>query len=250
MSGHSKWATIKRKKGAKDAARGKAFSKLIKEITIAARHGGGDPEGNPRLRTAVDAAKAENMPASNIERAIKRGTGEIEGVTYEEMIYEGYGPSGVAILCEVATDNRNRTAGEIRHVFSKNGGNMAEAGAVAWMFQSRGLIQVERTLVSEEKLFEVALDAGADDVNADSGEVFEVISPLSTFEKVKKALEAAQIPIFHAELAKVPTNTVAVSEEDAPQVLRLIDALEEHDDVQKVFANFQISDEVLTRLAR
>jgi YebC/PmpR family DNA-binding regulatory protein len=250
MSGHSKWATIKRKKGAKDQQRGKLFSKLIKEITIAARHGGGDMTGNARLRTAVDAAKAENMPAVNIERAIKRGTGEIEGVTYEETHYEGYGPAGVAVLVEVATDNRNRTAGEVRHVFSKNGGSMGEAGCVAWMFESRGVIQVDRAAVGEEKLLEVALDAGADDVHTDSSECYEIVTALGAFDKVKKALESAGIPTLHAELSKVPQNTVEVAEGDAPQLLRLIDALEDHDDVQKVFANFSIADDVLARLAR
>jgi YebC/PmpR family DNA-binding regulatory protein len=249
MSGHSKWATIKRKKGAKDQQRGKLFSKLIKEITIAARHGGGDMNGNARLRTAVDAAKAENMPAVNIERAIKRGTGEIEGVTYEEIHYEGYGPAGVAVLVEVATDNRNRTAGEIRHVFSKNGGSLGEAGCVAWMFESRGLIHVDRAAVGEEKLLEAALDAGADDVNTEASEIYEVVTPLGAFDKVKKALETAGIPVQHAELSKVPQNTVEVAESGAAQLLRLIDALEDHEDVQKVFANFQIADDVLTRLA-
>ncbi len=248
MSGHSKWATIKRKKGAKDAARGKTFSRLIKEITIAARAGGGDPNGNARLRTAIDAAKAENMPASNIERAIKRGTGEIEGVTYEETHYEGYGPSGVAVLVEVATDNRNRTAGEIRHVFSKHGGNMGEAGCVAWMFESRGVLQVDRAAVGEDRLMEIALDAGADDVSLE-GDVYEVITTLGSFDRVRKALESAGVPVTHAELSKVPQNVVEVPEDAAAQVLRLIDALEEHDDVQKVFANFQIADDVLARLA-
>lgn len=250
MSGHSKWSTIKRKKAATDAARGKVFTKYIKEITIAARAGGGDPDANPRLRTAIAAAKSVNMPAANIERAVKRGTGEIEGVTYEETHYEGYGPMGVAVLVEVATDNRNRTAGEIRHVFSKNGGSMGEAGCVAWMFESRGLIQVERAAVLEEKLLEAALEAGADDVSTESADVYEVVTSLPSFDKVKRALEAAGIPVQHAELSKVPQNTIEVSEDDAPQLLRLIDALEDHDDVQKVFANFQIPDEVLTRLAR
>jgi len=249
MSGHSKWATIKRKKGAKDAARGKVFSKLIKEITIAARHGGGDPAGNPRLRTAIEAAKAENMPGSNIDRAVKRGTGELEGVTYEEITYEGYGPGGIAVLVESATDNKVRTVGEIRHVFSKAGGNMAEAGAVSWMFQSRGVIVVERSAIGEEKLMEAALEAGADDVDAEGSESYVVLTSQGAFDKVKKALEAAGIPVTSAELSKVPTTTVAVSEKDAPAVLRLIDALEEHDDVQKVYANFQIADDVLTRLA-
>ena len=249
MSGHSKWATIKRKKGAKDAARGKVFSKLIKEITIAARHGGGDPAGNPRLRTAIDAAKAENMPGNNIERAVKRGTGELEGVTYEEITYEGYGPGGMAVLVEVATDNRVRTVGEIRHVFSKNNGNMAEAGAVSWMFHSRGLIVVDRSAVDEEKLIELALEAGAEDVHTEGSESYEVLTSQGGFEKVKKGLEAAGIPVISAELSKVASTMVAVEEKDAPGVLRLLDALEEHDDVQKVFANFQIADEVLTRLA-
>ncbi len=249
MSGHSKWATIKRKKGAKDQQRGKLFSKLIKEITIAARHGGGDPGGNARLRAAIDAAKAENMPATNIERAIKRGTGEIEGVTYEETHYEGYGPAGVAILVEVATDNRNRTAGEIRHVFAKSGGAMGEAGCVAWMFESRGLIHVDRATAGEEKLLEVALDAGADDVNTEAGDAYEIVTSLVAFDRVKRALEAAGIPVQHSELGKVPQSTVDVMEGDAERVLRLIDALEDHDDVQKVFANFQIADEILARLA-
>ena len=249
MSGHSKWATIKRKKGAKDQARGKVFSRLIKEITIAARHGGGDPAGNPRLRTAIEAAKAENMPGNNIDRAVKRGTGELEGVTYEEITYEGYGPGGVAVLVEAATDNRVRTVGEIRHVFAKGGGNMAEAGAVSWMFHNRGLIVVERSAMDEEKLMDLALEAGADDVNTDGSESYEIITSLAGFDKVRKALESAGVPTVSAELAKVPQNTVAVSEKDAPAVLRLIDALEEHDDVQKVYANFQIADDVLTRLA-
>jgi YebC/PmpR family DNA-binding regulatory protein len=249
MSGHSKWATIKRKKGAKDAARGKVFSKLIKEITIAARHGGGDPAGNPRLRTAIEAAKAENMPGTNIDRAVKRGTGELEGVTYEEITYEGYGPGGIAVLVEAATDNRVRTVGEIRHVFAKGGGNMAEAGAVSWMFHSRGLIVVERSAMDEEKLMDLALEAGADDVNSDGSESYEIITSLAGFDKVRKALESAGVATVSAELAKVPQNTVAVSEKDAPAVIRLIDALEEHDDVQKVYANFQIADDVLTRLA-
>ena len=249
MSGHSKWATIKRKKGAKDAARGKVFSKLIKEITIAARHGGGDLSGNPRLRTAIEAAKAENMPGSNIDRAVKRGTGELEGVTYEEITYEGYGPGGIAILVESATDNRTRTVGEIRHVFSKAGGNMAEAGAVSWMFHSRGVIVIERSAVEEEKLIELALEAGADDVDAEGSESYVVLTSHGAFDKVKKALEGAGIRIASAELSKVPSTMVAVSEKDAPGVLRLIDALEEHDDVQKVYANFQIADEVLARLA-
>ncbi len=249
MSGHSKWATIKRKKGAKDAARGKLFSKLIKEITIAARQGGGDAEGNARLRTAIDTAKGENMPWTNIERAIKRGTGELEGVSYEETAYEGYGPGGVAVLVEVATDNRNRTAGEIRHTFSKNGGNLGEAGCVAWMFHARGVILVERSRVSEERMLELALDAGADDVATDSEEVYEIRTSLAHYERVRHALAAAGVPLQGAEITKVAANTIAVDESTAPQLLRLIDALEDHDDVQKVFANFQIDDAVLAKLS-
>src|SRR5437016_1701536 len=189
MAGHSKWNQIKRKKAVTDARRGAAFTKLIREITIAARHGGGDPAGNPRLRTAIEAAKAENMPGSNIDRAVKRGTGELEGVTYEEITYEGYGPGGIAVLVEAATDNRVRTVGEIRHVFSKAGGNMAEAGAVSWMFQSRGVILVDRSVVDEEKLMEKALEAGAEDVDAEGSESFVVLTSHSAFDKVKKALE-------------------------------------------------------------
>jgi len=248
MSGHSKWATIKRKKGAKDAARGKLFSKLIKEITIAARHGGGDPEGNPRLRTAIDGAKAENMPWANIERAIKRGTGEIEGVAYEEVGYEGYGPGGVAVLVEVATDNRNRTAGEIRHIFSKNGGNLGEAGCVAWMFHAQGVLHVSRQNVDEEKVLELALEAGADDMSTDADEFYEVRTSLGNFEKVRQALAAAGMPVVSAEVTKVAANTVGVEEGSAGQLLRLIDLLEEHDDVQKVFANFSIDDSILAKL--
>ena len=248
MSGHSKWATIKRKKGAKDAARGKLFSKLIKEITIAARQGGGDADGNPRLRTAIDGAKAENMPWANIERAIKRGTGEIEGVSYEEVGYEGYGPGGVAILVEVATDNRNRTAGEIRHIFSKNGGNLGEAGCVAWMFHAQGVIQVTRAGVEEEKLLELALEAGADDMSTDAEEFYEVRTSLGNFEKVRQALVSAGVPVQSAEITKVAANTVDVEEGSAGQLLKLIDLLEEHDDVQKVFANFSIDDSILAKL--
>jgi YebC/PmpR family DNA-binding regulatory protein len=249
MSGHSKWATIKRKKGAKDAQRGKVFSKLIKEITIAARSGGGDAAGNPRLRTAIDAAKAENMPAANIERAVKRGTGELEGVTYEETHYEGYGPAGVAILVEVATDNRNRTGGEIRHVFTKHGGSLAAAGAVAYLFKPRGVIQVDKKVVGEEALIEAALEAGADDVGSDAEDYYEVLTPPGRFEAVREALQARGFPILHAEVAKLATLQVPVAAKEAESVLRLVDALEEHEDVQKVWSNFNISDEVLAKLS-
>ena len=249
MSGHSKWATIKRKKAATDAARGKLFSKCIKEITIAARHGGGDPEGNPRLRAAVNAAKAINMPSSNMERAIKRGTGEIEGAHYEETQYEGYAQGGVALLVEVATDNRNRTAGDIRHIFTKHGGSLGEAGSVAYLFKPRGLILVERKAVSEDALIETVLDAGADDVNTE-GDSFEVLTPPAAFEAVKEALAKRSVPTLSAELTRVASLQVPVSAKDAEAVLKLVDALEDHEDVQRVFANFNVPDEILARLAR
>jgi YebC/PmpR family DNA-binding regulatory protein len=248
MSGHSKWATIKRKKAATDQARGKMFSKYIKEITIAARHGGGDQESNPRLRTAVLAAKSVNMPAANIERAIKRGTGEVEGVQYEEAHYEGYAPGGVALLIEVATDNKNRTAGDIRHILTKHSGAMAEAGSVSYLFKPRGIIVIEKPAISEEALIDLALEAGADDVNAE-GESYEVLTPPATLEAVKEALAAKQVPTQSAEVTKISTVQVPVSGKDAEAVVRLVEALEDHDDVQKVHANFAIPDAVLARLA-
>jgi len=249
MSGHSKWATIKRKKAATDQARGKLFSKYIKEITIAARHGGGDPEANPRLRGAVAAAKAVNMPSANIDRAIKRGTGEIEGVSYEETQYEGYASGGVAVLVEVATDNRNRTAGDVRHIFTKHGGNLGEAGSVSYLFKARGVILVDKSTASEDALIETVLDAGADDVNTE-GESYEVLTPPGRLEAVKEALAAKNVPIQSAELTKISSIQVSLSEKDAELVLRLVDALEDHEDVQKVYANFNVPDEVLTRLSR
>ncbi len=249
MSGHSKWATIKRKKAATDQARGKLFSKFIKEITIAARHGGGDAEANPRLRSAVAAAKSVNMPASNIDRAIKRGTGEIEGVHYEETHYEGYAAGGVALLVEVATDNRNRTAGDVRHIFTKHGGNLGEAGSVAYLFKPRGVLLVDKAAVAEEALIDVVLEAGADDVSTE-GDSFEVLTPPAAFEAVKEALGTKGIPVLSAEVTRVASLEIAVSERDAGAVLRLVDALEEHDDVQKVYANFNVPDEVLARLSR
>jgi YebC/PmpR family DNA-binding regulatory protein len=249
MSGHSKWATIKRKKAATDQARGKMFSKYIKEITIAARHGGGDIEANPRLRTAVSAAKALNMPAGNIERAIKRGSGEIEGATYEESHYEGYAPGGVALLIEVATDNKNRTAGDVRHILTKYGGNMGEAGSVSYLFKPRGLIVVEKAAIAEDALIDLALAAGADDVVADA-ESYEVLTPPGALEAVKEALAAGNVAVTSAEQTKLATLQVPVSDREAEAVLRLVDALEEHDDVQKVYANFSVSDEVMARLSR
>ena len=249
MSGHSKWATIKRKKAATDQARGKVFSKYIKEITIAARHSGGDLDTNPRLRTAVATAKSVIMPASNIERAIKRGTGEIEGVPYEETQYEGYAPGGVALLVEVATDNRNRTAGDIRHIFTKHGGAMGEAGSVAYMFNARGLIVLDKTAIGEEALMETALEAGADDINTE-GDSYEVLTAPAQLEAVKEALAAKSIPIQSAELTRISSLLVPVSVKEAEAVLRLVDAFEDHDDVQKVYANFNVPDEIMARLSR
>ncbi|MBI1799160.1 MAG: YebC/PmpR family DNA-binding transcriptional regulator [Candidatus Eisenbacteria bacterium] len=249
MSGHSKWATIKRKKAATDQARGKMFSKYIKEITIAARHGGGDAETNPRLRTAISTAKSLNMPANNIERAIKRGTGDVEGATYEETQYEGYGPGGVALLVEVATDNRNRTAGDVRHIFTKHGGSLGEAGSVSYLFKPRGLIVIQKSAVTEDALMELALDAGADDVHSD-GESHEVLTPPSAFEAVKDALAKHGVSTVSAEQTRIASLQVPVSEKEAEAILRLVDALEDHDDVQKVYANFIVPDEVMERLAR
>jgi YebC/PmpR family DNA-binding regulatory protein len=248
MSGHSKWATIKRKKAATDQARGKMFSKCIKEITIAARQGG-DPEMNPRLRTAIASAKAVSMPASNIERAIKRGTGEIDGANYEEMSYEGYGPGGVAMLVELATDNRNRTAGDIRHIFTKHGGNLGEAGSVAYLFKPRGVILVDKGAIAEDALIDLVLEAGADDVNTE-GDTYEILTPPGQLEAVKQALAARKVATQSAEVTKLASMQVPVGEKEAEAVLRLVDALEDHDDVQKVYANFSAADDVLAKLSR
>jgi len=248
MSGHSKWSTIKRKKGKADAERGKLFTKLIKEITIAARDGGGDPKGNPRLRTAIVNAKAESMPAANIERAIKKGTGELPGTNYEEHFYEGYGPGGVALLIQVLTDNKNRTTGELRHTMTKHGGNLGEAGCVAWMFQTKGLITIDHAVVAEDKLFEIALDAGAEDVDASASDAYEVYTAAQNLDAVQKAIEAAGIQFRNVELARIPTTTVAVAEKEAEQLLKLLEIVEENDDVQKVYANFDISDELMEKL--
>ena len=248
MSGHSKWATIKRKKGALDAKRGKVFTKWIKEITIAARNGGGDPAGNPRLRTAILGAKGVNMPADNIERAIKKGTGELEGASYEEVTYEGYGPGGIAILMDCVTDNRNRTTGELRHMLTKNGGRMADAGAVQYMFHSKGVLVVPRSAVDEDTLLTLVLDAGAEDVDMDDPESFEVRTPPQQFEAVKAALAAKGIATTSAELAKVPQNVISLAEKDAEQALKLMEALEDHDDVQRVSSNLDITAEVLAKI--
>jgi YebC/PmpR family DNA-binding regulatory protein len=239
MSGHSKWSTIKHKKGAADAKRGKIFTRLIKEVTVAARMGGGNPEHNPRLRSAIAEAKSNNMPASNIERAIKKGTGELEGVRYEEVTYEGYGPGGVAVLLDAITDNKNRTTGEIRKIFSKGNGSMGEQNCVGWMFDSKGLIVIGKDAASEDKLMEVALEAGAEDIE-DEDDCFQVVTDPGNFLGVRDALEQAGIPMVSAKLDKTPQNTVRVEGKDASQVLRLAEALEDHDDVQNVYANFDI----------
>lgn len=239
MSGHSKWHTIKHKKGATDAKRGKVFTKLIKEITVAARSGGGDEAANARLRKAVSDAKAANMPNETIDRAIKRGTGDLEGVNYEEITYEGYGIGGVAILIETMTDNRNRTVAEIRHLFSKNGGNLGEAGSVAWIFDKKGYIVVDKQAKSEEELFEIALDAGADDMQED-GESFEIFTAPETFEAVSEAIKSAGIEPQAAEVSMFPQNYIHLEGADAKQMLKLYEAIEDHDDVQNVYANFDI----------
>ena len=241
MSGHSKWATIKHKKAATDARRGRAFTKLIRELTIAARVGGGDPNSNPRLRTAIAAAKNENMPNDNIERAIQRGTGQLEGETLEEVTYEGYGPGGVGMLVQVVTGNRNRAAGEIRHLFSKNGGNMAETGAVGWMFHRKGDIMVAKEAADEDKMMGIVLDAGAEDLR-DDGSHWEVVTPPEAIEKVREALAGAGIKPASAEVAWVPQNYVKLTGQQAQQMLRMMEALEEHDDVQHVYANFDIDE--------
>jgi YebC/PmpR family DNA-binding regulatory protein len=248
MSGHSKWSKVKHVKAVQDAKKGKAFTKVIKEITVAARTGGGDSDGNPRLRAAILAAKQVNMPADNIKRAIQKGTGELPGVMYEEITYEGYGPGGIAILVEAMTDNKNRTVSEMRYVFSRNNGNMAEAGSVSWMFTKRGSIVIDKNAVSEEKLMEIALEAGADDIQEDETS-FEVLTTPEAFHKVTTALQTAEIPVISAELAMVPQTWIKLTGKDAQQVLKLVEALEEHDDVQKVWANFDISEEELVQLA-
>jgi YebC/PmpR family DNA-binding regulatory protein len=248
MSGHSKWATIKHKKAALDAKRGKSFTRIIKEITIAARSGG-DPDGNPRLRTAIVAAKAASMPADNIKKAIMRGTGELEGGQIDEVMFEGYGPGGAAVLVNVATDNRNRTVSEIRHAFSKNGGNMAEQGAVAWMFERKSQIVVPGEKVTEDQLMAIVLDAGADDLRGDAEE-WEVISPPEAHEAVLKALEASGIHASEASIAMVPKNLIKLEGKNAAGMLRLSEALEEHDDVQNVYSNFDIDAGELEALAQ
>lgn len=241
MSGHSKWHTIKHKKGALDAKRGKIFTKLIKEITVAARMGGGDIDSNARLRKAVSDAKGQNMPNDTIDRAIKRGTGELEGVNYEEITYEGYGIGGVAVLIETMTDNRNRTVAEIRHLFSKNGGNLGEAGSVAWMFDKKGYIVVDKAAKSEDELMDIALEAGADDLT-DEGESFEILTAPENFDAVNDAVVGAGIEPQVSEISMIPQNFIRLEGADAKQMLKLYEALDDHDDVQKVYANFDIDE--------
>jgi len=249
MSGHSKWATIKRKKGKLDAARGRIFTKLIKEITVAARDGGGDPESNARLRTAIATAKAANMPQDNIKKAIQKGTGELPGVSYEEATFEGYGPSGVAVFIDTLTDNRNRTVSEIRHIFSRFNGNLGENGCVAWMFDRKGVITVRSNGVNEDSLMEIALDAGATDVQSQE-DAFEVTTEPQDLERVREALVKANLQIMGAEIQRMPQNTVKLDRKSAESMLKLMEALEEHDDVQNVSANFDIDDDIIEELSR
>lgn len=248
MSGHSKWSTIKRKKGKADAARGKIFTKLIKELTVAAREGGGDRDANARLRSAVQAAKAANMPASNIDKAIKKGTGELPGVSYDQVSYEGYGPGGVAVLVETLTDNKNRAVSDVRNIFARHGGNLGEVGCVGWMFERRGVIQVDRGKVDEDQLLEIALEAGASDMSSEE-DYFEVVTPFEKFDAVRKALDGKNIPMNQAELTMIPQTTIKLEGRQAEQMLKLMEELEDHDDVQKVYANFDIAIEIMEQMS-
>ena len=248
MSGHSKWATIKHKKGALDAKRGKIFTRLIKEITMAAKSGGGDPDSNPRLRTAVAAAKAENMPADNIKRAIQRGTGELPGAVYEEVTFEGYGPGGVALLVEVTTDNRNRTVSEIRHIFTKGGGNLGEAGSVSWMFHKKGEIVVPKSAAKEEDLMNVVLENGGEDMN-DDGESWAVTTDPSSYEGVLNAIKNAKMEVAHSQIGMVPQNYIKLEGPAASQMIRLLESIEDQDDVQNVYSNFDVDQKQLEEVA-
>ena len=248
MSGHSKWANIKHKKGAEDAKRGKVFTKLVKEIIVAARLGGGDPNANPRLRTVLLKAKVNNLPKDNVDRAIKKGTGELEGVNYEELSYEGYGPGGVAVLVESLTDNKNRTVAEVRHIFNKYNGNLGENGCVAWMFDKKGWIAVARKDADEETLMSVALDAGAEDIREEDADNFEIVMAPDDFDAVKAALEKAGIPIADSEVTMLPKNYISITGKEAESMIKLMDALEDNDDVQKVYTNADIPDEVMENM--
>lgn len=249
MSGHSKWSKIKRKKGKADQERGKIFTRLIKEITVAAREGGGDPDMNPRLRTAVALGKAANMPADNIKRGILKGTGKLPGVVFESFVYEGYGPAGVAILMEVMTDNKNRTVGEVRHILTKHGGNLGANGCVAWMFDKKGLITVDTDMTDEDTLMEIAMDSGAEDVKSDSG-VYEIFSDPDVLDDIRSAIEAKGITLATAEITMIPQTTVKLeTESDANAMLKMLDLLEDADDVQKVYSNFDIDEDLLAKVA-
>jgi YebC/PmpR family DNA-binding regulatory protein len=251
VSGHSKWAQIKHKKAHVDAKRGKAFTKIVKEVSIAARLGGGDPAGNPRLRAAIEKAKEVNMPHDNIKRAIMKGTGELPGVSYEETLYEGYGPGGTAILLEVLTDNRNRTSAEIRHILAKNSGNLGEAGCVSWMFTKKGYILVEKTKIDEDTLMSVALEAGAEDMRNDPKEDnYEIITAPEDISKVKNSIEASGITVSLAEITMLPRSYVVLDENSAEQMMRLVELLEDHDDVQNVYTNFDVPDEVIAKFGK
>jgi YebC/PmpR family DNA-binding regulatory protein len=248
MSGHSKWATIKRKKAATDQKRGNLFTKLVKEITIAAKMGGSDPSGNPRLRLAIDTARSNSMPMDNIQRAIKKGTGELEGVTYDEITYEGYGPAGIALIIETATDNRNRTVADMRHIMSRNNGSLGESGSVSWMFQRKGSVDVPKGGADEEQLMDVLLDAGLEDLDSDDQNYFTVICDVRDLEGVKKALEGSSIAYENARIDFIPENYIELDAEDARKVIKLIDALESNDDVQAVFSNMEISESAMNSL--
>ena len=249
MSGHSKWHSIKHKKARVDAERGRIFTRLIKELTVAARLGGGDIDMNPRLRTAIQAAKASNMPAKNIDNAIKKGTGELPGVIYEEVVYEGYGPSGVALYINAMTDNKNRTVAEIRFLLSKNGGNLGESGCVAWIFEKKGYIKVEKAKFDEEELFLISVDAGAEDMKTDDDDYYEIYTEYDQVESVRGSLESQNVVVASAELTMIPQNTVKLDDKAAEQMLKLMDALDDHDDIQEVYANFDIDDEVFAKVA-
>lgn len=248
MSGHSRWSSIKHKKGIADARRSKLWTKIIRELTVSAREGGGNPDGNPRLRKAIEEAKNANMPSENIEKAIKRGTGQLEGVNYESIVYGGHGPGGVMILVDTLTDNKNRTVSELRKIFSKYNGNLGETSSVNWMFQPIGLIVCDKEKVTEDQIMEVAIESGADDIK-EAGNTWEIHVKPSIFEKVKKALQDAQIPIMRSEITMIPQSTVKIEGRDAETMLKLFEALEEHDDVQHVYANFDIDDEILEKFS-
>ncbi|ACO03195.1 MAG TPA: YebC/PmpR family DNA-binding transcriptional regulator [Persephonella sp.] len=250
MAGHSKWHNIRHKKAKMDAKRGQMFTKIIREITVAARQGGGDPEFNPRLRIAIEKAKKANMPVENIERAIKRGTGELEGVSYEEVVYEGYGPEGVAIIVECLTDNRNRTTGEVRHIFTKHGGNLGSSGCVSFLFEEKGVILVPKDKYDEETVFEKAIEAGAEDVITDDEEFYEIRTEPKELYTVKENLEKEGIEIEKAELTRIPTTTVEINDEEtATKLMKLLDALEDNDDVQKVYSNFEMSQQLMEKVS-